>query len=873
MGKTENTVVKLSEYKPLEFSIDNVVLEIDLTSDRTKIINKLFITANRGNAPIFFHGEDLEFKSIKVNEKPLSSNDYKLLDDGLEIYIKDEKFFLEIENFINPSENTALEGIYRSGNIYCTQCEAEGFRRITYFPDRPDNMTKFTTKIIGSKKTEPFLLSNGNLIESGELDDDRHYAIWEDPFLKPSYLFAMVAGDLALVKDSYTTSSGRIVNLEIYVDKGNENKTSHAMTSLKKSMKWDEERYGLEYDLDIYMIVAVDSFNMGAMENKGLNIFNSAYVLASQESATDQNFLGIESVIGHEYFHNWTGNRVTCRDWFQLTLKEGLTVYRDQEFSSDLNSRTVKRIEDVLLLRSHQFSEDDGPNAHPIKPKEYEEINNFYTATIYEKGAEVIRMLETLFGREGFRKGIDKYFELFDGQAVTTEDFLKAMSIANKDEDLSQFQNWYDQKGTPRLYVEFEQSSENKTAKLSFKMFKPRVCSDADWNVPVMPIKLNLIGKSGAIGLSTSDLSDREIEGGFVLLTENERVVTFQNISEEIVPSLNRDFSAPVILDTNLSLEQQLFIISNDDNSFNRYEIAQELMIKEILSFYHNQKFEYGEKFYLSMRSLLQSKQMDDATKAFSLSIPSLGVLFQRIDNIDVQKLNESRKFFKASIAEYLGEDLKAWFDQNSNVEEEYSLNSDQIGKRDLRKVIGSLLASSSLKVDGHLKDHYFRSNNMTDRFNSFSSLVLTPKYESEEIVEDFYERYKDQTLVVQKWISTLASVDNDRVFNYIDKVESLPDFDIKVPNIVRSLVGSFAMRNYGQFHRADGKGYSYVVDKILQLDEINPQIAARLTSAFNIYPKLESSQKEIMRGELSRLSGKKELSKNVSEIINKILG
>lgn len=873
MAKNENTVVKLSEYKPLPFKIDNINLEIDLSLGTTKVVSTIKFSHYKLGEKICLNGVDLRLQSIKVDGKELESNQYEVGKEELNFTWDNNEFTLEICNVINPEKNTALEGIYRSGDIYCTQCEAEGFRRITYFPDRPDNMTKFVTKIIGDKATEPVLLSNGNLIDKGDLDNGRHYATWEDPFNKPSYLFAMVAGDLGLVKDHFVTKSGRNVALEIYVDKGNESKTGHAMESLKNSMRWDEERYGLEYDLDIYMIVAVDSFNMGAMENKGLNIFNSAYVLADKETATDGNFLGIESVIGHEYFHNWSGNRVTCRDWFQLTLKEGLTVYRDQEFSSDLNSRDVKRIEDVAVLRGHQFSEDDGPNAHPIKPKEYEEINNFYTATIYDKGAEVIRMLETLFTREGFRKGMDKYFELYDGMAVTTEDFLHAMSIANGNYDLSQFKHWYDQKGTPRVSVDFSQSLENATAEIVLKLDRPNIYKDEEnWSVPETPFKIELVGEGENYSLENSNLSQEEIAGGFVLLKKEEHKITFSGINKKVVPSLNRDFSAPVVLETNLSLEQNLFLLENDDNSFNRYEIAQTLFKKEILASYLSEGDSIGDSFYSALRSLFLSKKMDDSTKALALTAPSVSVLFQSLDNIDVKRLVDARKSVEIKLSNVLRDDFHSWLKVEGEKETAYDLSPAQVGKRSLKAFIVRSLIKADQTFDQGLVRMYYSSENMTDKLSSFSAIINSGLPSSEEVKNDFFEKYKDQTLVVQKWISTLVQYDGPEVFDLIQQIEELPEFDIKVPNLVRSLVGRFAMGNLSQFHREDGKGYDFVVEKILKLDDVNPQIASRLASAFNIYPKLSEKLKATMKESLTKLASKKDLSKNVSEIIHKIL-
>ena len=569
--KTETPkVIKLNEYEKPNFMVLSIDLVIHLDNTQTLVQSKMKIKSNqdKGVSPLVLNGEELTLKSVTLNGKKLSATEYVIANDLLTIVDAPNEFTLEIENSINPEANKTLDGLYKSGTIFCTQNEPEGFRRITYYIDRPDNMAKFTTKIIADKKLYPVLLSNGNPTARGDLEGGKHFVTWEDPFKKPSYLYALVAGDLGSIKDTYKTTSGRVVALEIYCDKGNEDKCYHAMESLKKSMKWDEDRFGLEYDLDIYMIVAVDAFNMGAMENKGLNIFNSAYVLANPKSATDGNFYGIESVIGHEYFHNWTGNRVTCRDWFQLTLKEGLTVFRDQEFSADLNSRNVERIQSVLGLRSHQFAEDAGPTSHPIKPESYMEINNFYTSTIYEKGAEVIRMIQTLLGVDGFRKGMDKYFELFDGQAVRTEDFIFAMSEANNKFDFTQFKNWYNQNGTPMVNATTQYDSAKKQFKLTLTQTLPKntIANAQPFHIP---FKVGLVGSNG------SDLVNKTLE----LKKESEEFI-FDNINERPIASLNRDFSAPIKLGSDLSFNDQIFLMAHDSDSFNRFEATQVVATK-----------------------------------------------------------------------------------------------------------------------------------------------------------------------------------------------------------------------------------------------------------------------------------------------------
>ncbi len=640
--KTElPTVIKLNEYKTPNYQVQTIDLTVTLHNTETHVYSKMKILRSEHNvvSPLVLNGEELLLKSIIINGKKLNATDYTLESDLLKIHDVPADFTLEIENTINPEANKTLDGLYKSGSIFCTQNEPEGFRRITYYIDRPDNMAKFTTKIIADKLLYPVLLSNGNPIARGELDNGQHFVTWEDPFKKPSYLYALVAGDLGSIKDTYKTSSGRTIALEIYCDKGNENKCHFAMESLKKSMKWDEDRFGLEYDLDIYMIVAVDAFNMGAMENKGLNIFNSAYVLADQKSATDSNFYGIESVIGHEYFHNWTGNRVTCRDWFQLTLKEGLTVFRDQEFSADMNSRNVERIQSVLGLRAAQFAEDAGPTSHPIKPETYMEINNFYTSTIYEKGAEVIRMIQTLLGVDGFRKGMDKYFELFDGQAVRTEDFIHAMSVANNHFDFTQFKNWYKQNGTPLLHATTKFDSDKKQFTLNLKQSLP-ANAKAEALPYHMPIRVGLIGADG------SDLVNKVLE-----LKEFSQDFIFDNIATKPIASINRDFSAPVKLSSDLSFDDQIFLMANDSDAFNRFEAAQVVSLKILLGLVEsarkNETLTLDPKYIAAFGKILNDNSIDEAFKALSMTLPAEGIIHQEQEVIYYPETLIAREFVK----------------------------------------------------------------------------------------------------------------------------------------------------------------------------------------------------------------------------------
>jgi aminopeptidase N len=865
--KTETPkVIKLNEYEKPNFMVQSIDLVIHLDNTQTLVQSKMKIKSNqdKGVSPLILNGEELTLKSITLNGKKLSATDYVVSDDLLTITDAPNEFTLEIENSINPEANKTLDGLYKSGSIFCTQNEPEGFRRITYYIDRPDNMAKFTTKIIADKKLYPVLLCNGNPTARGELEDGKHFVTWEDPFKKPSYLYALVAGDLGSIKDTYKTMSGRTVALEIYCDKGNEDKCHHAMESLKKSMKWDEDRFGLEYDLDIYMIVAVDAFNMGAMENKGLNIFNSAYVLANPKTATDGNFYGIESVIGHEYFHNWTGNRVTCRDWFQLTLKEGLTVFRDQEFSADLNSRNVERIQSVLGLRSHQFAEDAGPTSHPIKPESYIEINNFYTSTIYEKGAEVIRMIQTLLGVDGFRKGMDKYFELFDGQAVRTEDFIFAMSEANNKFDFTQFKNWYNQNGTPIVNATTQYDSAKKQFKLTLTQSLPKntIANAQPFHIP---FKVGLVGASGA------DLVNKTLE----LKKESEEFV-FDNINERPIASLNRDFSAPIKLVSDLSFTDQLFLMAHDSDSFNRFEatqvVATKIMTELIEDIKANRPIKLNEQYVEAFGKILKDQSIDAAFRSLSMSIPAEGILHQEQSEILYPETEAARNFVKKTLANAHHKTIFHLY-ESVNKGGEYKLDPVSMGERSLS---GNCLMFLSL-VDGdqyvELPLKQFKSaSNMTDEIGALTTLVDSNSVYKDDAINSFYTKWKHETLVMQKWLMAQGSATHDSNYETVLKLENDPIYDRTIPNLVRSLLGSFA-NNKMQFNHPSGRGYKLIADRMIEIDKLNPQMASRLASAYKDYKRLPASLKSLMKPELDKILGTKDLSKNVFEIVSKILG
>lgn len=871
--------IHLKDYKPPVFWIETVDLCFWLHETKTRVHSVLTLKKNEDfpSKELFLNGEELELISIKRDGVELvKEDDFVIEEEGLRIYKMPETCTLEIENFINPEANKALDGLYKSGTIYCTQNEPEGFRRITYYIDRPDVMAKFTTKIIAPKAQYPVLLSNGNPIDSGDLEGGLHFMTWEDPYLKPCYLYALVAGDLGLVQDEFTTSSGRKVDLRIYCDKGNESKCDHAMKSLISSMKWDEQRFGLEYDLDIYMIVAVDSFNMGAMENKGLNIFNSAYVLADTATATDQNFMGIESVIGHEYFHNWTGNRITCRDWFQLTLKEGLTVFRDQEFSADLNSRPVQRIQDVSALRGRQFVEDAGPTSHPIKPDSYIEINNFYSATVYEKGAEVIRMIYTILGTEGFRKGMDKYFELFDGQAVTTEDFIHAMSVANENYDFSQFKRWYSQAGTPELKVDYTQNLREKTVTLNISQKTKPTPGQEVKNPFHMPFIVGLVGEDGKdVSFTKTKGNTAELERGLLHIKEESQIYILEGIDKKIVPSFNRGFSAPVNLKTNLTTADYLFLMAHDSDAFNRYEAAQVLMIKvleNLLSLKKEGKdFSLDSDFVAAFGKILADRDLDPAAKALMITLPAAGTLHQRQDVLLIDETAEARQWLKVELAKAHQDHFHSLYTELSK-KTEYKLDPVSIGERDLKnQVLDYLVSLKNEKVYELAFSQFSNATNMTDEINGLSALISSGAPRAKEASQAFYKKWKHETLVMQKWLTTQVSNLGEEVFARIPELEADPVYDKTVPNLVRSIFRGF-ISNHKQFHQIEGRGYALVIDRVLGLDSLNPQLAAGMCLNFGSYKKLDPARQALMKTQLERVIAQEKISKNTFEVVSKIL-
>lgn len=875
MKDTSPKIIKLEDYRPSAFLISDVYLTFHLHETETLVKSRLNIYRNpdfgEGLGDLVLNGEELKFVSAKINGAQLSPKDYSLSEEGLIIPVKEDVFILEIENIINPSANTTLQGLYRSQGMFCTQNEPEGFRRITYFLDRPDVMAKYKTKIIADKEKYPILLSNGNPISSGDLENGTHFVEWEDPFVKPSYLYALVAGDLGLVQDEYTTGTNRNIDLRIYCEKGNEDKCHHAMASLKKSMKWDEDVFGLEYDLDIFMIVAVDAFNMGAMENKGLNIFNSSAVLASPKIATDMNYHRIESIVAHEYFHNWTGNRVTCRDWFQLTLKEGLTVFRDQEFSADMNSRAVQRIQDVQMLKDRQFVEDDGPTAHSIRPEKYMEINNFYTATIYEKGAEVIRMIHTLLGSEGFRKGMDKYFELYDGQAVTCEDFVSSMERANM-VDLSQFKTWYSQWGTPRIEVTDSYNEDNKTLELKITQSSPSGSGPL-----YFPFKVGLLNKDGEeITLKLKVGDDSQLDKGVLLIKNREEKFIFENISHRPILSLNRDFSAPVKIEWKQSYEDMAYLMAHDSNAFNRYEASQGLALKIILGLTEKivakEDLKLDEIYLNAFEKLLIDEKMDLSHKALCISLPSMNVILQDQNPMEFEASFKAREFVKRSLAEKLHGSFLALYNKFST-SKEYSLNTQDVGERAIKNtLLNYLMCQETKEVEEVCFNQFENAGNMTDEMASLQCLAHHENDKREEALDSFFKKWKNEQLVMEKWLAVQGSSPLDDTFERVLSLEDSSIFDKTIPNLTRALWGSFAA-NVVHFHHKSGRGYHLIADKILTMDPINPQVSSQLAKAFRHYKKVNEKNAELMKVQLERILATPNISKNLLEIVGKTLG
>jgi aminopeptidase N len=876
-NETAPQAIHLKDYTPPPYRVDSLALRFDLEESATVVHATMRLHANPDAAPgqpLRLDGQELALLALRLNGRELDACDYTLDAEALTLASVPGEFELQIVTRIDPSANTALEGLYTSGGNFCTQCEAEGFRKITYYPDRPDVMSVFTTTLVADRSKYPVLLSNGNPIERGELDDGRHYVTWQDPFPKPCYLFALVAGDLACVEDRFTTLSGREVLLQIYVQHGNEDKTAHAMASLKRAMAWDERVYGREYDLDIYMIVAVDDFNMGAMENKGLNVFNSRYVLARPDTATDADFYGIESVIAHEYFHNWSGNRVTCRDWFQLSLKEGFTVFRDAQFSADMNSAAIKRIDDVTLLRTHQFAEDAGPMAHPVRPDAYVEINNFYTLTVYEKGAELIGMLHTLLGAEGFRRGSDLYFERHDGQAVTCDDFIRAMADANG-RDLDPFMLWYSQAGTPVVTVRREYDAASRTLTLHASQHTPPTPGQERKSPLLIPLRTAIHDREGrALPLRLAGEGAAPLER-VLLLEQAEQSWRFGDIPEAAVPSLLRGFSAPVKLEIDYSDDELAFLMGHDSDPFNRWNAGQELALKVLLARYA--ALQRGEAPSLSaglsaaFADTLADRELDPALVAEAITLPQESYVAEFIDGCDPELLHAAHHGLQRELAQVHREALLETMANNRN-SGEYRTDAASMARRRLRnRCLHYLMLLDDAAIGGQCREQYASADNMTDAMAALTALVHNGHAAAEEALADFYARWKGDALVLDKWFALQATSPREETFAVVQRLAQHPDFQIKNPNRVRALIGAFT-RNAARFHRADGAAYRFHADFTMQLDRLNPQVAARLLTPLTQWKRYDAGRQQKMRGELQRILDSGTCSRDVYEVVSKSL-
>ncbi|KJU78167.1 aminopeptidase N [Ectopseudomonas oleovorans] len=884
MRTEQSKTIYLKDYQVPDYLIDETHLTFELFEDHSLVHAQLVMRRNPeagGGLPkLVLDGQQLELLHLKLDDRELGEDDYTLTDSHLTLQPTQERFVVDSSVRIHPESNTALEGLYKSGTMFCTQCEAEGFRKITFYLDRPDVMSKFTTTVSAEQHAYPVLLSNGNPIASGSEEGGRHWATWEDPFKKPAYLFALVAGDLWCVEDSFTTMSSREVALRIYVEPENIDKVQHAMDSLKRSMKWDEEVYGREYDLDIFMIVAVNDFNMGAMENKGLNIFNSSCVLAKAETATDAAHQRVEAVVAHEYFHNWSGNRVTCRDWFQLSLKEGFTVFRDSEFSADTHSRTVKRIEDVAYLRTHQFAEDAGPMAHPVRPDAYMEISNFYTLTIYEKGSEVLRMIHTLLGPELFRKGSDLYFERHDGQAVTCDDFVKAMEDASGI-DLTQFKRWYTQAGTPRLEVSEAYDEAAQTYSLTFRQSCPATPGQSEKLPFVIPVALGLLDAQGfELPLRLQGESAAQGTSRVLSVTEAEQTFTFEGVAEKPLPSLLRGFSAPVKLHFPYSRDQLMFLMQHDSDGFNRWEAGQQLsvqVLQELIGQHQRgEALVLDQRLVTALRTLLEDESLDQAMVAEMLSLPGEAYLTEISEVADVEAIHAAREFARKELASALFAPLWARYQANREVSKAtpYVAEAAHFARRSLQNIaLSYLMLSEKPEVLAACVDQFDNADNMTERLAALAVLVNSPFQEEQgKALAMFADFFKDNPLVMDQWFSVQAGCPLPGGLERVHALMQHEAFTLKNPNKVRALIGAFANQNLINFHRADGAGYRFLADQVITLNALNPQIASRLLAPLTRWRKYGSARQALMKAELERILASGELSSDVYEVVSKSL-
>jgi len=859
------------DYQPSQYLIKQTKLQFELFEDYVIVSAQLSITSNTQKTnktlkPLILDGIGLELLSISINEIPLQKIEFIVDKQYLTINKVSQQFTLETKVKIFPNKNTSLQGLYCSNQKFCTQCEAEGFRNITYYLDRPEIMSEFFVSIEADKKLYPLLLSNGNLLDSGELANQRHFTSWHDPYPKPSYLFALVGGDLDCLEDSFTTMSGRVVQLQLFVDKGKLSQCRFAMDSLIKSMIWDEENFGREYDLDLYMIVAVGDFNMGAMENKGLNIFNTAYVFAHEKTATDADFEGVERVIAHEYFHNWTGNRVTCRNWFQLSLKEGLTVFRDQKFSEDMQSAAVERIEQVKIIRSSQFVEDAGPMAHPIRPDSYIEMNNFYTVTVYNKGAEVIRMMHTLLGTKGFRAGMDCYFDRHDGQAVTCEDFIKAMEDANK-VDWQLFRNWYRQAGTPQLNIHIKNIG-IKTLSIEFEQSCPATSEQNEKEPFMIPVKIGFIDQQGKpLKFKLSNTKSSNAEQHLIVVTQRQQKVTIEIENTDCIPSLLRDFSAPLKHHYNYSQNDLATLFANDSNSFNRWDAGQNLMSIILLS--KEESISNGDLSTISkaINNILTDKTLDNSLKSLAVQLPCLNSLIGELSELSLDLLFKKHQQLKQYIASSLE---KQWLDNYDSIN---AKSHQTASDRRLKNIALNYLMICN-------EDHYAlkainqqnRATNMTDEISALQAICSSNLKQKQFQVQAFYDKWKDEDLVLDKWFSAQIKPNDQSVFNTINELLSHKKFSYTNPNKVRSVISAFVSANPQQFHSPTGAGYELLAEIIIKLNRVNPQISARLAKQFGQWKKFDNKRQAIIMELLENILSLSELSNDVFEVVNKNL-
>ncbi|MEM7288934.1 MAG: aminopeptidase N [Pseudomonadota bacterium] len=882
MRTSQGQAIHLKDYRRPDYRVATVDLDFDLQPERTRVKSRLRMerqSATSAVTPLKLDGDEVTLISVSVNGKKLASADYSANSTQLMIskLPKDKAFDVEIETEINPTTNTKLMGLYRSGGNYCTQCEAEGFRRITYFPDRPDVLSVYTTRIEASRQDNPVLLGNGNLVRKGSAGKGRHYAIWHDPHPKPSYLFALVAGDLGSVHKAFKTTSGKRVRLGIYVEKGKEHRTEYAMDSLVRSMKWDEEVFGCEYDLDVFNIVAVSDFNMGAMENKGLNIFNDKYVLGDGETATDTDFANIEGIIAHEYFHNWTGNRITCRDWFQLCLKEGLTVFRDQEFSSDMRSRPVKRIADVKRLKNDQFPEDAGPLAHAVRPETYREINNFYTATVYEKGAELVRMLATILGEKKFRKGMDAYLKRHDGDAATIEDFISCFERAAKI-DLGQFKLWYSQAGTPVIAVSSDYNKAKKSLIIEAEQVTPATPGQRRKAPQHIPQRIGLLDSNGN-DMTYGKVTGIDANDDVFHLTKRKHKITIDGVVEKPVLSLNRGFTAPVEINYPQSDQDLAFLAANDSDSFSRWQALQafgtRLLVTATKAIASDKKPKLNDRFTTILSELADDKTLEPAYRAALLQMPSETDIAQAMGKyIDPAAIAKAHLLYSKAIGKTL-EPKRVSILSTLQSHGGFQPDAASAGKRTLANVLMNYGVKAGLRAAKQMiLDRYHKADNMTDRFNALACIVHHHgnKQARETVLADFYDRYKDNHIVLDKWFSVQASVPGPRSITNVRKLMKHPDFTMSNPNRLRSLVGVFAMANPSGFNAANGRGYTLAAKTIATLDKSNPQVAARMLTAFRSYKTLEPKRRKLAENALKTIEARKSLSTDVADILTRTL-